>query len=329
MPWFAGEPAHRYLVAVPMFHIFGAALTLTTPLVQGTLFVMPEFQPAAVLRVLREERIAVAWLVPAMIQACLNHPDAAAGRYQTLRGMVYGTSPIAEATLRRAMDVFRCEFLQAYGMTEIAPLTALFPADHHRALSGQSGLLLSAGRAVDGVELRIVDFHDRDVAPGTVGEVVARGASLMAGYWKHPEPTAEAVRGGWMHTGDMGYIDPEGYVYIQDRLKDMIVSGGENVYPREIEEVLAAMPAVASVAAIGIPDSRWGETVKAIVVLRDGEHATEQEIIDFCRGKLGGYKLPRSVDFLDRLPCTATGKVLKRELREPYWRGRPRQVAGA
>jgi acyl-CoA synthetase (AMP-forming)/AMP-acid ligase II len=328
-PWLAGEPAERFLLALPMFHIFGAAVTLTIPLIQGTMFIMPEFQPAAVIRALREEKIAVASLVPVMIQACANHPDASAGGFETLRCMVYGASPIAEATLRRAMDVFQCEFLQAYGMTEIAPLSALLPADHRRAIAGQPGLLLSAGRAADEVELRIVDFHGQDVAPGTVGEIVARGASLMSGYWKRPEATDEALRGGWMHTGDMGYMDSEGYLYIQDRVKDMIVSGAENVYPREVEEVLAAMPALAAVAVIGVPDPRWGETVKAIVVLRDGEHATEQEIIDFCRGKLGGYKLPRSVDFLDRLPCTATGKVLKRELREPYWRGRSGRVAGA
>jgi acyl-CoA synthetase (AMP-forming)/AMP-acid ligase II len=182
---------------------------------------------------------------------------------------------------------------------------------------------------VHGIELQIVDFHDQTVAQGIVGEIVARGASMMSCYRNRPEATAEARRGGWMHTGDMGYMDSDGYVYIQDRLKDMIVSGAENIYPREVEEILAAMPAVASVAVIGVPDSRWGETVKAIVVLREGVHATEQEVIDFCRGRLAGFKLPRSVDFVDRLPCTATGKVLKRELREPYWRRITRRVAGS
>jgi acyl-CoA synthetase (AMP-forming)/AMP-acid ligase II len=326
---FGGEPAERYLLVVPMFHIFGVAVTLNIPLVEGTLFIMQEFEPAAVIRILRDEKIAVAALVPSMIQFCLNHPDAAAGEYAALRCLIYGASAISEATLRRAMDVFRCGFLQAYGMTEIAPLSALLPEDHERALVGKPALLGSAGRSVHGIELQIVDFHDQTVAPGIVGEIVARGASMMSCYWNRPEATVEALRGGWMHTGDMGYMDSEGYVYIQDRLKDMIVSGAENIYPREVEEILAAMPAVAGVAVIGVPDSRWGETVKAIVVLREGVHATEQEVIDFCRGRLAGFKLPRSVDFVDRLPCTATGKVLKRELREPYWRGITRRVAGS
>jgi acyl-CoA synthetase (AMP-forming)/AMP-acid ligase II len=324
-----GGPEESYLLVVPMFHIFGVGITLNIPLVQGTLFIMQEFQAAAVISTLREEKIAVAALVPSMIQFCLDHPEAAASEYAALRCMVYGASAISEATLRRAMDVFRCGFLQAYGMTEIAPLTALLPEDHQRALIDRPAILGSAGRPVQGIELRIVDFHDRTVAHGIVGEIVARGASMMSCYWNRPEATAEALQGGWMHTGDMGYMDSEGYVYIQDRLKDMIVSGGENIYPREVEDVLAAMPAVASVAVIGVPDSRWGETVKAIVVLRDGVHATGQDIIDFCRSRLAGFKLPRSVDFIDRLPCTATGKVLKRELREPYWRGLTRRVAGS
>jgi long-chain acyl-CoA synthetase len=208
-------------------------------------------------------------------------------------------------------------------------LTGLSPDDHRRALSGQPGLLPSAGRASLRIELQIVDLHDQLVPPGTIGEILARGASLMNCYWNRPEATAEALRGGWMHTGDMGYVDSEGYLYILDRLKDMIVSGAENIYPSEVESVLAVMPAGASVAVIGVPDAQWGEAVKALVVLREGERATEQEIIDFCRGKLGSYKLPRSVDFVDSLPCTATGKVSKRQLREPYWRGHLRRVAGA
>jgi fatty-acyl-CoA synthase len=228
------------------------------------------------------------------------------------------------------MDVFRCDFLQGYGMTETTVvMTMLSPADHRQALAEQPSLLLSAGRAVLGTEVRIVDAHDRPVPHGTLGEIVAHGPQLMQGYWNQPEATAEALRGGWMHTGDAGVMDDEGYLYIHDRLKDMIVSGGENVYPRVVEEVLFQHPAIADAAVIGVPDARWGETVKALVVVRQGMSTTAEELIEFCRDKMGGFERPRSVDFVDVLPRTPSGKVLKRVLREPYWAGQPRRVAGA
>jgi fatty-acyl-CoA synthase len=215
-------------------------------------------------------------------------------------------------------------------MTETAStLTYLLPSDHRRALAEKPGLLLSAGRPVAGTEVRIVDANDNPVPNGTIGEIVARGPQLMKGYWKQPEATAEALRSGWMHTGDAGIMDDEGYIYIHDRVKDMIVSGGENVYPRVVEEVLFQHPAIADAAVIGVPDERWGEAVKAIIVLRQGMSTTAEEIIEFCRGKLGGFERPRSVDFVDALPRNPSGKVLKRTLREPYWSGHKRRVAGA
>jgi acyl-CoA synthetase (AMP-forming)/AMP-acid ligase II len=203
------------------------------------------------------------------------------------------------------------------------------PADHRRALAEKPELLLSAGRPVVGVDLRVVDENEVPVAPGVIGEIVARGPQLMQGYWNRPDETREALRGGFMHTGDAGVMDAEGFVYIQDRVKDMIVSGGENIYPRMIEEVLFTHPAIADVAAIGVPHETWGETVKAVVVLRAGTTATEDEIIEFCRGKLGGFERPRSVDVVKELPRNPTGKVLRRVLREPYWAGRRRRVAGS
>jgi fatty-acyl-CoA synthase len=257
-------------------------------------------------------------------------PDVAQRRYDHLRRIHYGASPIAEPTLRRAMEVFQCDFSQGYGMTEAtAGLTVLSPADHRRALAEQPGLLLSAGRATVGTELQVVDPDGAPAPNGTIGEVVGRGPQLMKSYWNQPDATAEALRGGWLHTGDAGVIDDQGYLYIQDRVKDMIVSGGENIYPRVVEEVLFQHPAIADAAVIGVPDQRWGETVKAIVVLRQGMAASAEEIIDFCRGKLGGFERPRSVEFVETLPRNPSGKLLKRVLREPYWAGHGRRVAGS
>jgi acyl-CoA synthetase (AMP-forming)/AMP-acid ligase II len=270
-------------------------------------------------------------LVPSMIQACLVAvPDIAERSYPDLQTMLYAASPIAEQTLRRAMDVFKCDFIQLYGMTELSPVATLMtPDDHHRALTDKLELLQSTGRAVLATEIRIADEDDNTLPNGDIGEILVRGPQVMVGYWNMPEATAEALRGGWMHTGDAGIMDDEGFIYIRDRVKDMIVSGGENVYPNVVENLLFQHPSVADVAVIGVPDERWGEAVKAVVVLRDGASATDEEIMDFCRGKLGGFERPRSVDFIDALPRTASGKVLKRDLREPYWVGHDRRVAGA
>jgi acyl-CoA synthetase (AMP-forming)/AMP-acid ligase II len=215
-------------------------------------------------------------------------------------------------------------------MTETTSgLTYLMPADHQRALREKPELLLSAGRPLPGTEVRIVDAQDCPVPTGTIGEVVVRGPQLMRGYWHQPEASAEALRGGWMHTGDAGRLDDEGYLYIQDRITEMIVSGGENVYPHRVEQVLFQHPAIADAAVIGVPDAQWGETVKAMVVVRPGMTATAEDIIEFCRGQLGGFERPRSVDFVAELPRNASGKVLKWVLREPYWIGHQRRVAGA
>jgi acyl-CoA synthetase (AMP-forming)/AMP-acid ligase II len=326
------KPGERWLLVAPVFHAAAVNGTIFQSIsTGGCLYVQADFNPVEVIRALSEGHIALMQLVPAMIQACLVAvPDAGRRRYESLRLIGYGASPIAEQTLRRAVEVFKCDFLQGYGMTETtATLTFLLPSDHQRALTEKPALLLSAGRAMLGTEVRIVDANDNPVPSGTIGEIVARGPQLMKGYWNRLEATAEALRGGWMHTGDAGVMDDEGYLYIQDRVKDMIVSGGENVYPRVVEEVLFQHPAVADAAVIGVPDERWGETVKAIVVLRQGMNATAEEIIEFCRGKLGGFERPRSVDFVEALPRNPSGKVLKRVLREPYWLGHLRRVAGA
>lgn len=330
MPVLRPEPGDRRLIVAPIYHAAGAITAIGGIAWGGSLYLMPDFVPTEVVRVLSEERIVQATLVPAMIQALLlTVTDVAKRDYSSLRLMSYGASPIAEETLRRAIEAFRCEFQQGYGMTETtAVLTSMLPSDHRRALAGRPDLLLSAGRALMGTEVRIVDADDNPLPCGVTGEIMGRGPQLMRAYWNLPQATSEALRNGWMHTGDAGYMDEDGYVYLQDRIKDMVVSGGENIYPREVEEVLFQHRAIADAAVIGVPDPRWGEVVKAIVVLRAGEVVTGEELVAFCRGRLGGFKLPRSVDFVEALPRNASGKVLKRELREPYWAGQDRWVSG-
>lgn len=325
------ERGDQFLIVAPMYHAAAGFCTFLTVSKGGCLHILEDFNPIEVVRVLSEENIASILLVPAMIQACLVAvPDVAERRYDNLRRLVYGGSPISEGTLRRAMEVFKCDFIQVFGMTELSPVaTFLTPDDHRRALEDKPELLLSAGKSILGTEARIVDEDDNPVPNRTMGELLIRGPQVMKGYWNLPQETAETLRGGWMHTGDTGTMDDEGYVYIQDRVKDMILSGGENVYPRVVENVLFKHPAVADAAVIGVPDEQWGETVKAVVVLRDGQSATGEEIIEFCRGHLGGFELPRSVDTIPALPRNASGKVLKRELREPYWEGQGRRVAGS
>jgi acyl-CoA synthetase (AMP-forming)/AMP-acid ligase II len=324
------DPGERGLVVVPMYHAAGAITTFCTVYAGGTLYVQADFNPPEVVRALDEERVANVTLVPAMIQALLVFvPDLGKRAYKDLRQIAYGASPIAEETLRRAMDAFKCDFAQAYGMTELtAVATYLFPDDHRRALAEQPDLLLSAGRPVVGTDIRVVDDDDKPVANGEIGEIIVRGPQMMRCYWNLPDESAEALKGGWMHTGDAGTMDDDGFIYIQDRVKDMIVSGGENVYPRVVEDALFQHAAVADVAVIGVPDEQWGETVKAIVVLKQDAKATEEELIEFCRGRLGGFERPRSVDFISELPRNPSGKVLKRELREPYWAGQKRRVSG-
>ncbi len=325
---FSISPAERALIVAPLYHAAAGIMAFATVAAGGSLFVHEEFDPAAVIDSLAGDRIGVALLVPAMIQFCLVAvPDAAERDYSSLRVIVYGASAIAEQTLRQAVTVFGCGFIQAYGLTETtAVATNLTVEDHARALREKPELLLSAGRPVLATRIRVVDENDDDVPSGEIGEILIRGPQLMQGYWSRDGATADALRGGWMHTGDAGVLDDEGYLYVQDRVKDMIISGGENIYPREIEDVLYLHAEVAEAAVIGIPSDEWGEAVKAVVVLKEGGSTGADEIMEFCAGRLGGFKRPRSVDFVDALPRNLSGKVLKKDLREPYWQGRARRV---
>jgi acyl-CoA synthetase (AMP-forming)/AMP-acid ligase II len=319
----ATSPGEISLVVAPLFHAAVVPSTLTPLARGGSVYLQSEFRPAEVVRALHEERIGFAVLVPAMLQACLGDiADLDPRHFEHLRLIYYGSSPIAEPTLRAAIQAFNpgCGFIQSYGMTEATQaVTFLTPEDHRRGLSERPDLLLSAGKPAP----------DTEIAIGETGEVLVRGPQLMRCYWGQADATANALQDGWLHTGDVGTLDPDGYLTIRDRLKDMIVSGGENVYPRAIEEVLARHPSVADAAVIGVPDSRWGETVKAVVVPRAGSSPNPDDLVAFCRRHLGGFEVPRSVDIVDALPRNASGKVLKRVLREPYWAGQDRRVAGA
>jgi long-chain acyl-CoA synthetase len=316
------------LVACPMFHAAGSWPLVALFGSGGGAYILPAFDAKGALTMIETEGCSEGLLVPTMIQMIIEHPDFSKTDTSSIRQIVYGASPITEALLDRALEALpHVQFIQAYGQTELSPLCTNL---HHEHLVGEArrkGRHRSAGRAVYGVEVRIVDEDDRDVKQGEVGQILCRGDNVMQGYWQRPEETAAALKGGWMHTGDGGWMDEDGFVYVVDRVKDMIVSGAENVYSVEVENAIARHPAVQSVAVIGIPHEKWGEQVHAIVILWQGASASEDEIVAHCRTLIAGYKVPRSVEFrTEALPLSGAGKVLKRELRKPYWAGKDRMV---
>ena len=317
-------PGVPNLVCLPMFHIGGAGWGIAGLFAGATNHVMREFVPAQILEAIQRERLQIMLLVPAMILFLIQAPQIRETDLSSLRLIVYGASPIPAELLKQAMTIFPCGFQQVYGLTETTGAITVLPAEDHDPNDAQK--LLSCGYAQEGVELRIVGNDGQDLPAGQVGEIAVRSAQVMGGYWKLPEATARAVQGDWFFTGDAGYLDDKGYLYIYDRVKDMIVSGGENIYPAEVESALFGHPSVADVAVIGIPDERWGEAVKAVVVRKPNVEVTPAELINWVRERIAGYKLPKSVDFIDALPRNPTGKILKRELRKAYWGERERQV---
>ena len=322
------QPDDCLLMVAPLYHMAAGMTSLATIMQGGPILLHRDFNPIAILDDMEGGNVTVVLLIPVMINFLLQMPEVETRDFSNIRGIVYGASPMPVEVLRKAIEVFQCDFIQGYGQTESsAVLCVLRPEDH--VLDGtpeQLKRLASAGREIFGTEVRVVDEESNDVEPGQIGEVIGRGANVMKGYWNMPEASAETLRGGWLHTGDLGTVDEDGYVYILDRVKDMIISGGENVYSREVEEVLYMHPAIADAAVIGVPHEQWGESIRAIIVLREGKNAGEEEIIDFCRDKLAGYKRPRSIEFIDSLPRNLSGKVLKKVLREPYWGDQDRQV---
>lgn len=321
------QPNSPVLHVAPMFHTACLA-RLVVQLIGGEPHVfVPSFDAVELMQTIERERVTDILLVPTMLQALIAHPDFARYDLSSLKRMVYGASPIAAPVLELALEHLPgVEFTHGYGMTETSPGISSNGPESHCAAGIASGRVRSVGRAVLGVNVKIVDEHDNEVPRGTVGEIIAQGANVMLGYWNLPEETAEALRGGWMHTGDGGYMDEDGYIFIVDRIKDMIVTGGENVYSAEVESAIGSHPAVATSAVIGIPSDRWGEAVHAVVVLKPDQETSAEAIIDHCRQHIAGYKCPKSVEFTTALPLSGAGKVLKRNLREPYWQGRSRAV---
>jgi long-chain acyl-CoA synthetase len=316
------------LVAMPLFHIGGSGWALCAMSRGGRSVILRDVDPVVLLSLIETERITEMFIVPAVLMFLLATPALSSTDLSSLRHIFYGASPISEDVLVRCMAAFGCGFNQVYGMTETTgAITALTAADHDPD-GPRRGLLRSAGRPHPGVEIRIVDPDSGlDSNLGAVGEVWTRSPYNMAGYWGKPEETAATVNAeGWLRTGDAGYFDAEGYLYLHDRMKDMIVSGGENIYPAEIENVLLSHDDIVDAAVIGVPDERWGETVKAIVVLAPGASFEPEALLEHCRSQLARYKCPTSVDATDVLPRNPSGKILKRELRAPFWVGRERHI---
>ncbi len=310
------------LINVPMYHIAGIC-SILIPLYRGDpMIILPAFDPGVFLEIVEKEKVNTTYLVPTMLQAVLDHPDFPKRDTSSLRHIGYGASPMPVNLLLRAKSALQAAFTNFFGMTETTGIVAVLgPEDHDLEREGESvekrtHRLSGIGRSIPEGVVRIVDDADRDLPAGQVGEIVVRSPKVMKGYWRNEKATAETMRGGWLHTGDLAGMDEDGYLYLRGRKKDMIIRGGENIYPVEIEAVLHKHPKVAEAAVVGIPDDYWGEVVKAVVVLKPGGEATEAEIIEYCRDRLASFKKPSVVEFRDSLPKNAMQKVLKTVLRE-------------
>ncbi|MGE8064162.1 acyl-CoA synthetase [Pseudomonas sp. NPDC089569] len=304
----------------PFFHIAGLARAVVQFLGGETHAIVAAFEPELVLRTIERERINETLMVPTMIQMLLAHPDFARYDLSSLTRMAYGASPSAGAMIEEVRAKLPwVELSHSYGLTEACPIVSTNPPENHSAEAIASGLSKSVGRSCVGVSVKIVDEQGEELPRGHVGEITVQGANIMQGYWNKPEETAKALRNGWLHTGDGGYVDEQGYLFIVDRIKDMIVSGGENVYSAEVENVILRHPSVAMCAVIGIPHAQWGEAVHAVVVRKPGCELSEDDIRLHCREYIAGYKCPKTVEFRETMPLSGAGKILKRELRDPHW----------
>lgn len=317
-----------HLHSGPLFHLGAGGRVYATAVAGGKHVVISRFTPEQALSAIAREKVTVATFVPTMLAMLLQLPDLDAYDLSSLRLITYGASPMPETILQECLRRLpQVRFAQSYGMTELSPVATMLGPEDHR-LDAPPGRLRSAGRPVYSAEVRVVDADDRELPRGEIGEIVVRGPIVMKGYWRKPELTAQTLRGGWMHTGDSGYFDDHGYLFVADRIKDMIISGGENVYSIEVENAICSHPEVAQCAVIGIPDPRWGETVHAIVVPRPGARSlTLEAIVAHCRSLIAGYKCPRSIELREEpLPQSSVNKIDKAALREPFWRNHARNV---
>ncbi|MCF8882296.1 fatty acid--CoA ligase [Erythrobacter sp. SN021] len=323
-PWSSWDEDEAILVCMPCAHIGGTGLGIMAMAAGVRAIVQAEFTPDGVLDGF-EQGITRLFIVPAALQMVVQHPRAKDTDMSAVKYVMYGAAPIPLDLLREAVQTIpEAGFLQCYGMTETTGTIAMLPPEDHTLEGNQR--MKSAGKAVPGAELRVVDEDGEELPRGEVGELICRSPSNMQGYWNLPDATRGALKDGWMHTGDAAYMDDDGYVYIQDRIKDMIISGGENVYPAQVESAIYGHPAVGEVAVIGVPDDIWGEAVKACVVPRPGSEVDPDDIIAFTRERLAGFKVPKTVDVIEAMPRNASGKILRRELRAPYWKDHDRQV---
>lgn len=323
LDWLMWRPEDTTLICVPGFHVGGLWGLVQALLAGGRKLVMPMFVGQHAVRLIEKHGVTIVGMVPAMMQTVLREPAASREGFATVRKVVYGGSPISESLLRRCMDLIDCEFAQMYGLTETGNVAVcLPPADH---VPG-SPRLAAAGRPLPEVELKVIDGTGQALSPGTVGEVCVRTPARMIEYWRQPEATERTMMDGWVHTGDAGYLDADGYLFICDRIKDMILVAGQNVYPAEIESSLSQHPAVSEVAVVGAPDDRWGEAVQAFVVTRPDQHPTPRDLRLFLHGRIADFKVPTRYEFVDELPRNASGKVLRRQLRDQLWRNRQRKV---
>lgn len=325
LPYTKWEDDEAVLVAMPCAHIGGTGLGIMALAAGLPGVILAEFNPEGVFDAVEQHGVTRFFIVPAALQMLLMHPRCASVDYSRLKYILYGAAPIPLELLRQCIRMFGAEFIQAYGMTETTGTICMLPPEDHDPEGNER--MRSAGKPLPGVEIRIVGADGRDVSTGEVGEVVTRSSNNMLGYWNLPEATAKTMTDdGWIHTGDAGYMDADGYLYIHDRVKDMIISGGENVYPAEVESAIYGHPAVQEVAVIGVPDAKWGETVKAVCVPKPGMTIDEADVIAWARERIAAFKAPRSIDVIEALPRNASGKILRKDLRAPYWEGYERMV---
>jgi fatty-acyl-CoA synthase len=320
-----------WIHVAPLFHLADAWATWAVTWVGGTHVLVKEFDAKGVLETIQREKVTLTNLIPTMLNLMVNHPDVRKFDYSSLRLLLSGGAPIAPEVVRKIVETFKCDYIQTYGMTETSPyLTVSILKEHLKKLSNEDQLRFKSktGREFISVALKVVNDQGKEVKNDEkeVGEIIVKGDIVTKGYWKLPEETKKSIQDGWLYTGDMAVIDEEGYVTIVDRKKDMILTGGENVYSTEVENILYMHPAILECAVVGVPDQKWGEAVKGIVVLKPNQKTTEQEIIQFCKERMTHYKAPKSIDFVESLPRTGSGKIHKKGLRDKYWEGYEKKV---